>query len=740
MTMPDPDPRGRPRVGADDTASPPAIRTAMVLAAGLGTRLRPLTEHLPKPLVPLLDQPLVDSVVRSLAHAGIEEIGVNSHHLPEALAAHVDATWPATDDGAVPRITLFHEPRLLGTGGALVNARMLLERDACFVVHNGDVVTDLDLRGLLAAHARHDALATLALVDRPPVNTVLLGPDGLVRDLADRLAVTPTTRDRYLTYAGIAVLSRRALRHLPARGAASLVDALVALLREREDAVRGHAPPGVYWNDVGTLERYLEVHRDLIARRARFLERAAALEPRAAAPTGQAAPPAGHAPGVLPPAPGGRPWPAHWPAPARVEGRIARAGEVTVAPGAVLRGFVSLGAQCRVAAGAVLEDCIVLRGTEVGAGARHRRAVVGPDWQVSAERPRPLPEVLARDDAEAVQGCLLAAGFGPGSRLRAVTGHGSDRRFWHLVDGERQAVLLRSHADDVELDRLVAIARFLDGADLGGPSILAADLAARVVVMEDLGDTSLFRLAHAPDAEAAGVPPPGTADLETLYRRTIDLLVAIQTRGTRLAGDGCPEAVDRRLDHEVLRWETAYFREQFLEGLVGMPAAWLTGLEDDFERLARAVEAQPVVLIHRDFQSQNILVRDGRIRLVDVQGMRLGPLAYDPVALLQDAYVELEPPRRAALAEYYREQLASSGGPSLDAAEWHRLATLAGLQRTMQALGAFSYLSRVKGKTVFRRHIPAGLRQLVAGLGALREGDLAPGPLEHLEDVVAELR
>ena len=120
----------------------------------------------------------------------------------------------------------------------------------------------------------------------------------------------------------------------------------------------------------------------------------------------------------------------------------------------------------------------------------------------------------------------------------------------------------------------------------------------------------------------------------------IDHLLRLQEATQRAAG-ACPEAVARTLDRGQLRWETDYFRTRFLAGHLGLDAAAVETLADEFAALNAAVAAQPRVLMHRDFQSRNILLQDGRVRLVDVQGMRLGPLGYDAASLLWDPYVAL---------------------------------------------------------------------------------------------------
>ena len=135
--------------------------------------------------------------------------------------------------------------------------------------------------------------------------------------------------------------------------------------------------------------------------------------------------------------------------------------------------------------------------------------------------------------------------------------------------------------------------------------------------------------------------------------------------------------------------------------------------------------AQPQVLIHRDFQSQNISGRDGRIRLVDFQGMRLGPLGYDLASLVLDPYVAMPTQFRDELVERFVTGMRPATIPRPDI---RAMALAAGLQRIMQALGAYGFLGHVKGKTSFLDHIPAGLAVLREILGVV--GNVARGETE----------
>lgn len=655
--------------------APATVSRAMVLAAGYGTRLRPLTDRLPKPLVPVLGRPLLAWVVEGLRGAGARRIAINSHHLPEQIARCVEQL--ALSDHLC-EYRLLHEPDILGTGGALVNARPFLDQGGPFLLHNGDVLTDLDLGGLIAAHRAGGALVTLALADDPATNSVLLAPDGAVLDLNGRQAVAPR-EGRLLTYTGVAVIEPALFRWLPGSGYASLVEALLSALAEQPGAVRGFAPAPLYWNDLGTVARLLGAHRDLL-----------------------------------------------------VEGRMSRpraAGEgaalylaegAAIDPDARVEGFLSLGRGVRVAGGTRLVDCVVLDGVTVPSGAAWRRAVLGLGWAVT-QAENEIPHLAI----------VRGAGFGPDTRVEPLVEQGSDRSFWRLCPAPGAsipaAVLMRTAADDPDLPRHLAVGRFLHAERLGGPRLLAADASRGAVLMEDLGDATLHRLA------TTTLEPLGE-----LYRPVIDLLVELQVRGTASLAR-CPEAGDRLFDYDTLRWETDYFRQRFLVESRGVPADAAAALDDDCARLARAALAQPVVLMHRDFQSQNILFHDGQVRLVDFQGMRRGPLLYDVVSLLRDPYVDLPAAERTLFLDYYRDRLAARGGPALEAPVLRRMAAVAGLQRIMQALGAFVFLSRVKGKAWYAQWIPAGLRQLDDLLGEIADCGGEPGPLPRLAAVVRNL-
>lgn len=217
---------------------------ALILAAGRGTRLRPATDHLPKPLFPVAGRPLLDHHIERLAAAGCEAVTVNTHHLHHRIAAHVSSRrYP------IP-VHLIHEPRILGTGGAIRNAADHLGPDP-FLVINADILTDIDLEAAYEAHRRLGAPVTLVLVDHPPVNTVGVTADGRVTGFRE----TKGEAVRYRTFTGISVLNPEVISYIPEGRYSESISAFEALIHDGGE-IRAWEPVCDRWRDLGTPDRY----------------------------------------------------------------------------------------------------------------------------------------------------------------------------------------------------------------------------------------------------------------------------------------------------------------------------------------------------------------------------------------------------------------------------------------------------------------------------------------------------
>ncbi len=230
---------------------------AMILAAGLGTRLRPITNAIPKPLLPLGGRPLIEWNLLLLRRHGVREVIINVHHLGEQIEQ-------ALGDGSRLGMALrfSREPVILGTGGGLKQAASFFGREP-FLVLNGDTVVDLDLEAVRMRHEARGAVATMVLREDPDVERwgpVDVDPEQRIlringRGRRDGGAVTR------LMFAGIHVMDERLLHHIPAGKESSVIDAYVQAL-EAGAVIFGHRMTG-YWSDIGTVAAYEQAQRDV---------------------------------------------------------------------------------------------------------------------------------------------------------------------------------------------------------------------------------------------------------------------------------------------------------------------------------------------------------------------------------------------------------------------------------------------------------------------------------------------
>jgi len=241
---------------------------AMILAAGYGERLWPLTADRTKPALPVLGKPLVGYVAEYLAHQGITDVVVNLHHQPESVRV-------ALGDGSQfgVRLHYVHEPVILGTSGALDNARDLLAGETLVVV-NGKLITDIDLQAAFETHRRTDALATLVLMENPKLErfSVVETRDGLVTrfegmpSLPNTGATPDVATPAPLMFTGIQILDPRIFDYIP-RGvfSHSTVDVYPQAIAKGE-RVAAHVARGM-WHELSTLQRYLDISLALLSQR-----------------------------------------------------------------------------------------------------------------------------------------------------------------------------------------------------------------------------------------------------------------------------------------------------------------------------------------------------------------------------------------------------------------------------------------------------------------------------------------
>lgn len=316
----------------------------------------------------------------------------------------------------------------------------------------------------------------------------------------------------------------------------------------------------------------------------------------------------------------------------------------------------------------------------------------------------------------AMQGLLQRAGVGPAwDTLATLSGDGSDRPFFRLTQGEN-SYLAVFPSPTVARARDEAHATYLIGSHLRRsgvpvPAIYAYDQESGALLFEDLGNRLLY------DEFQAG----GEAATEELYRQAVVMLADLQL-GARAGfnSEWCWDTprYDRQL---MINRESNYFAAEFCAKFMGL-AALPAGLSDEFVRLADRISQCPAdFLLHRDYQSRNLMVAHGKLRVIDFQGARFGPLAYDLASLVNDPYVTVSEEFKPQLIEHYLQRLATY--ISLDQDRfmedyWH-----IALQRNLQVLGAYAFLVQERGKEFFRPYITPALERLLTLLATMLAAD-----------------
>ena len=297
---------------------------------------------------------------------------------------------------------------------------------------------------------------------------------------------------------------------------------------------------------------------------------------------------------------------------------------------------------------------------------------------------------------------------------------GSGRRFYRVHNtSEQKLILVKYNLQRKENRHYVAIAQFLETHRIRAPKIYFHDPDEGLIWIEDLGENDLF--SHRKESWMVR---------RALYESTLD-------EGAKLHRIPEGESAEIRtklpaeFNAELYRWEQRYFLKNCLGRYFRMDPARLRAIASlpSLNAIAERLASLPRVLVHRDFQSQNIIVRNGLAYLIDFQGMRPGLAEYDVASLLYDPYVQLSDAERVELAAYYIERQKES---ECDVTEqFSEVLPLCAIQRLMQALGAYGFLGLVKKHDAFLKHIPSALKTLSSILSGQPE-------LEPVSTIVSE--
>ena len=303
------------------------ITQVFVLAAGLGTRLRPLTDDLPKPLIPIFQKPLITFALDHLIGAGVNKFVMNTHRLPELFHSFFESDYTGRS------VTLIHEPELLETGGGIKNAERYLGSEP-FLTYSGDILTDVNLQSLIDEHFRRGNDVTLALRETGLASDVALR-DHRVVDIANRYGTAGN-----LDFANIAVWNSAVFQRIPPHKKISFVP-IIADWIDNGGKIGGLVMNDGKWFNIGSRAQYLDVHRRILR----------------------------------------EDWKPYYVKVGDWPDRIAKSAVVD--PSAKLRGCSVVGEHCRVGAEALLEDTILWPGAQIASQGQLQGCIVRSQKKVS---------------------------------------------------------------------------------------------------------------------------------------------------------------------------------------------------------------------------------------------------------------------------------------------------------------------------------------------------------------------
>ncbi|MCF7847304.1 MAG: phosphotransferase [Kiritimatiellales bacterium] len=578
-----------------------------------------MSNRFPKPLLPLAGVVLIERLLHSVqVSLKIHDLAMNLHYQPELFQE-----WARELQPELPRPTFFYEEELLGTGGAIANARDFFMQGTCLLI-NGDILTDIDWKAFAEHHRRSGNMVTLAVQDRSRERRVGVDAEGKLLCI-DQEMKTPGVH-RWLGYACAAIYEPEFLETLP-KGESHVPPYWVAAA-EQTKRVGTYDIGSSPWIDLGNVASFAEGAFSCLKGSERFFAE-----------------------------PLGIPW------------------DTQISGICVVEKNVVIGSNVELC------DTILLPGTHIENGETLSSIVAGPDFRESFSLP--ATENIPKDG-------------------RTILG-GSDRVYRHVAEG----LLLEYTAVEPMVERQIVLTEILRRNDLPVPQIYSHNPAKRQMLLEDLGDESLRIWCQTHSVE----------EIAHMLKTVLDLLIDFQWTDT----DDSPYPRDKPFDKTVLRWESSYFMERCVYRIFGLKEFCqprVEALGREFRQLADTVSGFPRNLMHRDFQSSNVMIHQGKPWVIDFQAARHGPCFYDAASMIGDPYLCLPHHLRKELERHYLA--IASDRLNMTFGESQQALVLCGMQRHMQALGAYGFLSTIRGKEEFLEFIPPALELLNEEVSCLK--------------------
>lgn len=584
-----------------------------ILAAGFSKRLRPISEYIPKPLLPVAGEVILEYVYRLLKEAGVTSIGVNLHYKAQEIENFVKQRNL--------RLKLFHERELLGTGGALWNARDFL-KDSIFIAHNSDIYWDGNLREAIDFHINSGNSITLLVHDHREFNKLKIDRDGNFLGLAGNCSTDEG--QNILAFTGVAVYSPQILELLP-QGASSVIE-LWLKAEEMGFPVRAFKAKYSFWHDIGTPMGYAKAVFDKLNREF----------------TSFYVSPDSEGCSLICP-----------------QGKVVVEGDVRILRPLKARNVIFLPSTEVCIDHDFIEESILC--------GKHTISIAG--WQGESE---------------------------------SLTCGGSQRDYIRV----KGKVVCLWNQESPEFEKTIEIGRFLRKNGFPVPEIIEVDREGRVIAFQDLGDLTLYSWMQCRREKE---------EINKVYEAVLGKVAYLHTQITY-------EALKEGLslpcfDGDYFLWESRYFLKECVESffrlrLNDLGESFESRLSEELNFIAVTLSSSKRVMLHRDLQSQNIMLKDNDVYFIDFQSSRWGPPCYDLASLLWDPYVDLDNSLRESLIEFYLKAAKDFGFCNFDSHQFSLELQLCRIQRHMQALGAYGFLSLRRKKREFSRFIPRGVRLL----------------------------
>lgn len=560
-----------------------------ILAAGYSTRLRPITEHIPKPLMPIAGEVLLDYIVKNLS-VFTKEIGINLHYKADEMQDYIKKQ-------NLPLKT-FYEKEILLTGGALWNAKEFL-KNSVFVVHNGDIYSDADIKEALNWHIENENAITLLVHDCKAHNKLIIDESGNLVGIG--------SSENSLAFSGIAIYSPQILDLLP-DGPSSIID-LWFKAAEKRLKVKIFRIKYNFWFDIGSVEGYVNAVFDKLR-----------------------------------------------------------------------RNFTSIYIHSSASGCELIEPegkVVVERDVKIKKPFRAKNIIVLPETELAPE---------SRYLSDLIIGRGFKISIGKINNTESLISGGSDRRYFR----KDNKVFCEWEKLSEDFEKTILLNRFFSEKKLPLPKIIEIDRDRKTIVFEDLGDLTLYSWLQCKRKDE---------DIESIYKKIVETIGRLHWKISK-------EAIDLNLpefDYSYFLWESNYFLKECVKEFFKIDE----DLDEDFERISEILSKAEKVILHRDLQSQNIILKNGKIYFVDYQSARWGPAAYDIASLLWDPYVKIKDEIRKRVVDFY---IKIHG---LDEEKFLKELYLCRIQRHMQALGAYGFLSLKKGKKSFLKFIPYAIDLLL---------------------------